>query len=135
GRELLDVVMYSTAEATWRGWPRSLNLRDATTWRWRVLDSLLLLLTQALPLPLLLAAALAPLSRAVVVVNAALLAVRLLLLAATAPSFAPRGLPYWLSPLADPLTVLRVIQTTIAKPREWRGAGASLPAPGVRLPA
>jgi hypothetical protein len=35
-----------------------------------------------------------------------------------------RGIPYWLAPLADPLTVPRVIWAMIAPPREWRGASA-----------
>jgi dolichol-phosphate mannosyltransferase len=58
---------------------------------------------------------------ALVAVNAALLVVRLLLAGATAHSFAPRGLAYWLAPLADLPAVLRVIATMVRTPREWRG--------------
>jgi dolichol-phosphate mannosyltransferase len=131
GVRLLDVEMYPTASATWRGWPRSLNLRDATSPAWRWIDSLFLLLAQALPLPLLAlaaAGALGPLRGAPAVLagaSALLLLLRLLVLGATAPSFARRGLAYWLSPLADLPAALRVVETTIARPREWRGTGAS----------
>lgn len=131
GSRLLDVEMYPTAASTWRGWPRSLNLRDATSASWRWLDSLLLVLTQALPLPLLLASLATPLPRALVAVNAALLGVRLLLQAAMRSSFARRGLAWWLSPLADPAAALRVIETTVSRPREWRGAPAERRGPRV----
>ena len=131
GLRLLDVVMYPTGRETWRAWPRSLNLRDATDLRWRWLDALFLLLAQALPLPMVLLVPLALVGRSTVVptwlvamllaVNGALLLVRLLLAVATAHSFARRGAPYWLAPLADPAAVLRVIATTMQPPREWRG--------------
>lgn len=131
GRRLLDVVMYPTGRETWRAWPRSLNLRDATDVRWRWLDALFLLLAQALPLPLVLLLPLVLVGSSIVLptwlvamllaVNGALLLVRLLLAVATAHSFARRGVAYWLAPLADPAAVLRVIATTVRAPREWRG--------------
>ena len=128
GPRLLDVVMYRTGRETWRGWPRSLNMRDATSARWRWIDALFLLLAQGLPLPMLVllafvgSAIAAPrLVAALVAVNGALLLVRLLLAVATAHSFAPRGVAYWLAPLADAAAVLRVIETTAQRPREWRG--------------
>jgi len=55
---LLDVEMYPTGRETWRAWPRSLNLRDASSARWRWLDAVLLILAQALPIPILLGLAL-----------------------------------------------------------------------------
>jgi hypothetical protein len=103
-------------------------MRDATRLRWRWLDAVVLLLAQALPIPMLVILALggrlAPphgVVVALVAVNGALLLVRLLLGVATAHSFGRRGAPYWLAPLADPFTVPRVIWTMIASPREWRG--------------
>ena len=130
GPRLLDVVMYPTGRETWRAWPRSLNMRDASSLRWRWLDALVLMLAQGLPLPMLLFLALRAESLDVarwvlaglVAVNGALLLVRLLLAVATAHSFARRGLPYWLAPLADPFAVLRVVETMVRRPREWRGA-------------
>lgn len=130
GPRLLDVTMYPTARETWRAWPPSLHMRDATRMRWRWLDALVLLLAQALPVPMLLFLAFATgrlhAPRVVVAglvgVNAALLLVRALLAVATAHSFGQRGASYWLAPFADPFTVPRVIWTMIAPPREWRGA-------------
>jgi dolichol-phosphate mannosyltransferase len=130
GPRLLDVTMYPTARETWRAWPPSLHMRDATRMRWRWLDALVLLLAQALPIPMLLFLALAAgrldaprgVVMGLVVVNGALLVVRALLAVATAHSFAVRGISYWLAPLADPFIVPRVIWTMLAPPREWRGA-------------
>ena len=132
GSELLDVVMYETAAETWRGWPRSLNMRDATAPSWRLLDAAFLFLAQALPLPMLLALAVMAgpatangiLVGSLTTVNALLLLIRLLLSAATAHSFAERGPAYWLAPLADSAAVVRVITTMIERPREWRGGVA-----------
>jgi len=127
GPHLFDVEMYPSGRETWRAWPRSLNLRDASSVRWRSLDALLLLLVQALPIPVLLGLALGVIHGrrgpvlALVGVNAAAFAVRTLLGAAMAHSFARRGLAYWLSPLADTAAVLRVVETMVHPPREWRG--------------
>lgn len=133
GPALLDVEMYPTARETWRAWPRSLNLRDATSRRWRWRDALVLVLAQVLPLPVLFALVLLMASDvrataapavmvALALVNLLLLGVRLLLSVATAHSFAVRGAAYWLSPLADPAAALRVVGTMFSRPREWRGA-------------
>jgi dolichol-phosphate mannosyltransferase len=124
---LIDVEMYPTGRETWRGWPRSLNMRDASSARWRWLDALLLILAQALPIPILLGLALGVLGGrhssvvALVGVNGALVTARVLLAAGMAHSFARRGLAYWLSPLADTAAVLRVVETMARRPREWRG--------------
>lgn len=128
GPALLDVEMYPTAAATWRGWPRSLNMRDATPLAWRWLDALFLVAAQALPLPMLVLLATGavagprPIVLGLALVNAALLGWRLLLLAASAHSFARRGIAYWLAPLADLAAVARVVETTASRSREWRGA-------------
>jgi dolichol-phosphate mannosyltransferase len=133
GSELVDVLMYATARESWRAWPRSLNMRDATPARWRALDAFVLLLGQALPLPLLVALVVtgggvagAPAIPflALAAVNMMLLGLRIMLAAGTARSFAPRGAPFWLSPLADPATALRVVATMFTRPREWRGRAA-----------
>jgi dolichol-phosphate mannosyltransferase len=132
GPRLLDVTMYPTARETWRAWPPSLHMRDATRMRWRWLDALVLLLAQALPIPMLLFLALAAgrldaprvVLAGLVAVNVMLVVLRVLLAVATAHSFGRRGIPYWLAPLADPFTVPRVIWAMLAPPREWRGAAA-----------
>ena len=134
GSDLIDVLMYPTARESWRAWPRSLNMRDVTPGSWRALDAIVLLLGQALPLPLLVALAVMrwrgvagadtlPFT-ALATVNLLLLVLRLLLAGGTAGSFTPRGAPFWLSPLADPATALRVVGTMLTRPREWRGRAA-----------
>jgi len=132
GAQLFDVTMYPTARETWRAWPQSLNMRDTTTARWTHLDVLFLLLAQMAPLPALLALAVFARSDgaaevqpvllgALASVNAAFVGVRVLLSVAMAHSFAHRGVAYWLSPAVDPAVALRVIQTMLRRPREWRG--------------
>ena len=144
GRRLFDVTMYETGAETWRAWPRSLNMQDATSGRWRLLDELFLVLTMVVPVLTLVAAlvlALAgavrddvgagfagwlepgtrPMALTVLAINAVLIALRVLLLVALRPSFSSGGFAFWLSPLADPATASRVIATTLERPREWRG--------------
>ena len=146
GRRLFDVTMYRTGAETWRAWPRSLNVRDATSARWRLLDTIFLLLTMVLPLPVLLAAALFAIGgtpagasgagvTALLATNAALLGTRVLLLVALRPSFASAGWAFWSSPFADPAAALRVIQTTLERPREWRGAASMAHGKRTAVPA
>jgi hypothetical protein len=61
-------------------------------------------------------------------VNTALLGVRVLFNVAISRSFAYRGAPFWLSPLADIAAVSRVVETIVRRPREWRGAPTLEPA-------
>jgi hypothetical protein len=49
-----------------------------------------------------------------------------------APSFAQRGLAYWLSPLVDPAAACRVVMTSLQRPREWRGGEAPAPVAALR---
>ena len=53
--------------------------------------------------------------------SAALLAVRVMLQRALAPSYDHRGVAFWLSPLADPLAALRILLSTLRRPQQWRG--------------
>lgn len=138
GRRLLDVVMYRTLAETWRAWPRSLSMRDATATSQHWQDALFLILAQAIPLPLLLLLPFtrtalgmpASLATALIAVNSALFIVRLLVAAATAPSFARRGAAYWMAPFADLPAVSRVIATMTRPAREWRGEIRAEPVPG-----
>ncbi|HSD81414.1 MAG TPA: glycosyltransferase, partial [Solirubrobacteraceae bacterium] len=114
GAGLLDVRMYESAAETWHGWGRSLAMPDATAARWQAADLAVLALTFAAP-PLRLAL------RRGTALDGALLAVRAALLGALARSYAPRGLSFWLSPLADPAVMLRYAQSVLRPAREWRG--------------
>ncbi len=111
---LLEVEPYATFGETWRGWGRSLLATDVTPPA-RVAEELALLwLTMGLPLPRLLARRAGPL-------DAALLLVRLALLAALARSYRPRGAAFWLSPLLDLATLVRLTGSALARTQTWRG--------------
>lgn len=142
GAKVLKVRMYEGAAQTWKEWGRSLDLKDASSTAQVWGDLWLLLAVQGLPLPASLlfsvetlrAASLhlanrpAPLVAALGL-NLFLLAVRCLLLLAIAPSYEGQGkqaksfLPFYfyLSPLADPLAVLRIFLSAMQTPTQWRG--------------
>ncbi|NEO96384.1 MAG: hypothetical protein F6K56_42150 [Moorea sp. SIO3G5] len=126
--------MYEGFRETWAEWGRSLDLKDATSWTQLGQDLWLLLSVQGLPIPLsvLLLACLAggyssiPLLAATGL-NLFLVLIRLALLWAIYPCyhrlehFSPAALLFWLSPLADPLAVVRIFLSAGQKPTQWRG--------------
>jgi dolichol-phosphate mannosyltransferase len=54
-------------------------------------------------------------------VNLVLVAIRLGVLLSIAPSYKVRGVPFYLSVLADPLAFIRVALSTFWRPSAWRG--------------
>jgi dolichol-phosphate mannosyltransferase len=112
--DLLEVRMYESARETWTGWGRSLMGVDVNPPLRLAEDLATLWLAMALPLPRLLA-------RRGTRLDAALLAVRLGLLAALARSYRPRGAAFWLSPLADVPALVRLTVSVLRPTREWRG--------------
>jgi len=114
GGELLDVRMYESARETWREWGRSLALVDVTSPAGLALDLLTVWLVLALPPLRLLTGRAGPLDRL-------LLAVRVALLPAFAPSYPGHGPAFWLSPLADPASALRLTLSALRPARTWRG--------------
>ncbi len=132
GSDFLEVKMYGSAGETWRQWGRTLALNEVTKPTQQIYDIGLLALTQAAPLPL--AAALAwnvgradILSGALLAVNGLLLALRFAVLGSAARCYRPARDVYWLSPLADPLAVVRIAVSAIWPRREWRGRRYSRP--------
>ena len=127
GSRLYRVRSYESLAEMWGEWGRSIGLRDSTTRLRQIADACLLVLTLGLPLPLLAAIAARivtaspDLIDAMVAINGALLLIRVLLLGALAGSYERPGPTFWLSPLADPLAVLRVLLSTVRRPRTWRG--------------
>jgi dolichol-phosphate mannosyltransferase len=128
GSRLLQVRMYTSLAETWREWGRSLDLKDASTpWHtWG--DWLFLLAVQGFPLPILLlllslqAWQSASLSVLVCLgLNAGLVIFRWGLCLGIAGSYVHRPWTFWLSPLADPLAVLRIGLSALSQPRSWRG--------------
>lgn len=148
GAKVLKVRMYEGALETWREWGRSLDLKDASSVAQLWGDLWLLFSVQALPLPIVLSSLfvlpqyLTPLPPSVlgkgglsapllvlIGLNFFLLAIRFALLFAIAPSYdrtgAKAGWLFWLSPLADPLAVLRIFLSAARKPTRWRGRSYS----------
>lgn len=114
GADLLEVEMYASAADAWREWPRTLAMADVTSAGWKVLDLATLVLVLALPVVRALAGRAGWVERG-------LLAVRVALLFALARFYRPRGAGFWLSPLADPLAVARLVSATVRPVRVWRG--------------
>ncbi len=132
GAKVIRVRMYEGFGETWREWGRSLDLKDAASRSLLWGDVLFLGLVQALPwfaFPVLLMGRLIgqdflTLSLALGL-NGGLILIRFALLGAIAPSYhwqnnALPQLGFWLSPLADPLAVLRIYLSAQQQPRQWR---------------
>jgi len=133
GAKVLKVRMYEGAVQTWKEWGRSLDLKDACSTAQLWGDLWLLLAVQGLPLPIVLSSlflspphpfTLSP-SHLSLGLNLFLLAIRFALLFAIAPSYDHKnttaGWTFWLSPLADPLAVLRIFLSALSTPTQWRG--------------
>ncbi|WP_373528849.1 2'-O-glycosyltransferase CruG [Nostoc sp.] len=131
GAKVLKVRMYEGAMETWKEWGRSLDLKDATSRSQLWGDLWLLTSVQGLPLPILfsyffLLPQFPQLPLLLLLgLNLFLLVIRFAMLIAIAPSYdrksAKGGWLFWLSPLADPLAVLRIFLSAFHTPREWRG--------------
>ena len=127
GSRLYRVRSYESFSQMWREWGRSIDLRDSTTRARQLVDACVLALSMALPLPMLLLLGLGVLTGSpnvidvLVALNLVFVLIRVLLQGALAGSYDRPGLAFWLSPLADPLAVLRVCLSTLRRPRAWRG--------------
>jgi dolichol-phosphate mannosyltransferase len=127
GSRLYLVRAYESLGQMWREWGRSIDLRDSTRPIWLAVDSVFLVLAQALPFPLLIALASgvvrgAPnVVDALFAINAAFVLIRVLMLGALAGSYERPGVAFWLSPLADIAAVFRVLLSSARRPRAWRG--------------
>ncbi|MEI2579363.1 2'-O-glycosyltransferase CruG [Scytonema sp. PRP1] len=133
GAKVLKVRMYEGAMETWQQWGRSLDLKDASS-RAQIWGDLWLL-SAVQGLPLIVVLSYLSLSRTVSLspsppllllgLNLFLLVIRFAMLFAIAPSYdctqANGGWLFWLSPLADPVAVLRIFLSAFRTPTEWRG--------------
>jgi dolichol-phosphate mannosyltransferase len=127
GSRLYRVRSYAGVAQMWREWGRSLDLKDATTKPQQVFDTLFVVGAQGLWLPTLLVlglgwAALEPTvwRSALAAATGVLVGVRWLLLVALAPNYERRGVTWWLSPFADPLAALRLVISSLRRPKRWR---------------
>lgn len=139
GAKVLKVRMYEGAAETWKEWGRSLDLKDASSRAQIWGDLWLLASVQGLPLMIVLSLLLLfphlPVSPSpdllfsppllLLLLNLFLLLIRFLMLLAIAGSYdftqTKGGWLFWLSPIADPLAVLRIFLSAFRTPRQWRG--------------
>ena len=133
GAKVLKVRMYEGAAETWKEWGRSLDLKDASSRAQTWGDLWLLTSVQGLPLivVLLFLFLSSPFSFSpsfpsfLLWLNLFLILIRFLMLLAIAPSYDftqnKGGWLFWLSPIADPLAVLRIFLSALRTPRQWRG--------------
>jgi dolichol-phosphate mannosyltransferase len=131
GAKVLRVRMYEGAWETWNEWGRSLDLKDAASPAQIWGDLWVLSAVQGLPILILLGYLLLPSLvftlplMLLLGLNIFLVVIRFALLLAIAPSYdrkdATGGGLFWLSPLADPLAVLRIFLSAFHTPKQWRG--------------
>ena len=130
GAKVLKVRMYEGAAETWREWGRSLDLKDASSRAQIWGDLWLLASVQGLPLIIVLLLFLSPHppfspTLLLLSLNLFLLLIRSMMLFAIAPSYdftqTKGGWLFWLSPIADPLAVVRIFLSARRTPRQWRG--------------
>lgn len=128
GALLLKVRMYEGWRETWQEWGRSLDLKDASSTGQVWSDLWFLASVQALPwlsLPMLLLSHTSLTAQLALLLNSLLIAIRFGLQLAILPSYdlnqAQGRWLFWLSPLADPLAVLRIGLSSFRTPTTWRG--------------
>ena len=132
GAKAIRVRMYEGAAETWQEWGRSLDLKDASSRSQLWADLALLLAVQGLPILIVLAGIgglmlgyTSLTFKMAFGLNVFLVIIRIAMLAAIAPSYFGLNIPaawlFWLSPLADPLAVLRIYLSARQTPTRWRG--------------
>jgi dolichol-phosphate mannosyltransferase len=127
GSRLYTVRSYSGVGEMWREWGRSLDLKNATTPLKQWFDVTFLLVAQGTPLfvfatLIALDDRVAPSWARTTLLSStgALTAIRLLVLLGIRGSYTQHGPSFWLSPLADPLAFVRILLSTLVRPKRWR---------------
>lgn len=130
GEDLAAAAMHASGRQTWRNWPRSLSLRDQYFGWHGALGLAEVVLVQALPLPAVAAALLTGAPAAVTGVFAALVGVRIGVMAGTARAYVRRPWTYWCSPLADVAVAAALVRSALRRRHVWRGRRYERVAPG-----
>ncbi|HYW49459.1 MAG TPA: glycosyltransferase family A protein [Gemmatimonadaceae bacterium] len=128
GARIIGVRAYSGIGQMWREWGRSIDLKDGTTPLVQFADCCFVMLTQFLPLPAVLLALAFDIpawraggaGMAWLTLNAALVMIRVLLTFGLAGSYAERHWTFWLSFTADPVAAIRIVLSSLKRPRQWR---------------
>jgi dolichol-phosphate mannosyltransferase len=130
GANLIQVRMYNSMAETWTEWGRSLDLKDAAKPIQTLVDCILLLAVQGLPLPLFLYLIVSwgffdlqlnIITQSLLWLNGFLVLIRFLLVLGIRSSYTEMGLMFFLSPFADPVAVFRIWLSALTKPKTWRG--------------
>ncbi len=128
GARIIGVRAYSGIGQMWREWGRSIDLKDGTTSWTQFWDVCFVLLTQFVPLPAVLVALATGIPDWRVGgpaaiwfwMNVGLVVARVLLQFGLAGSYAVRHWTFWLSFTADPLAAIRIVLSSLKRPRQWR---------------
>jgi dolichol-phosphate mannosyltransferase len=128
GAQLISVRAYNGIAQMWREWGRSIDLKDGTTPLTQFADVCFVMLTQFVPLPAVILAAMWQLpawraggpAAAWFWINLALVSIRVLLQFGLANSYAERHVTFWLSFTADPVAAIRIVLSSLKRPRQWR---------------
>jgi dolichol-phosphate mannosyltransferase len=128
GAQLIGVRAYSGIGQMWREWGRSIDLKDGTTPFTQFLDCCFVMLTQFVPLPAVILSLWlhlpdwrsGSLGATWVWLNVALVLIRVLLQFGLAGSYAERHWTFWLSFTADPVAAIRIVMSSLKRPRQWR---------------
>ena len=112
--DLISTRMHASTRELWREWGRSIAMTDVTTPAWQAADLAVVWLTLGLP-PVRLAL------RRSTRLDKLLIAVRWAMVAPLGRAYTRRDVPFWLSPLADPLAALRLTWSALHPSRTWRG--------------
>jgi dolichol-phosphate mannosyltransferase len=118
---LAETTMYANWRELFDNWPRSLAMLDRYSGYSGWFGLLQIVFAQALPLWMLLASVLLPELRAVAGVEAALVTMRLGVLAGTRRAYSQVAGAYWLSPLMDALSVAAILTAAVRRRHVWRG--------------
>ena len=130
GSHLIKVRMYTSMAETWTEWGRSLDLKDSAKPIQTLFNFLVLLATQALPIPLLSSLTIWFMFfdfKSNIIINTLfwfnifVVFLRFLLVIGIRKSYTDVGLAFWFSPFADPFAVLRILLSTLSRPQKWRG--------------
>ena len=128
GARIIGVRAYSGIGQMWREWGRSIDLKDGTTPLRQFGDVCFVLLTQFVPLPALLLALVlgmpdrraGDVAAAWLAINAVLVTIRILLTFGLKGSYAACQWTFWLSFTADPVAAVRIVLSSLKRPRQWR---------------
>lgn len=114
GPDLLTTRMYDSLRQTATGWGRSLALPGVEPRRRQITDLVVVVLTQALPIPRLMLRRGDP-------IDVVLAAIRLGTLVGTAQAYERPRAAYWLSPLADVPAAALLSMGVFRRRQSWRG--------------